>query len=282
MSKGPSVFLLQVNKPGSTNILQNGRYVAGDWRSRTKDKDHGEVKTGDLLLVYFAGQAIDFQKQLRQVYKVEDVLKNNWEYVLKHEHELNPITLDTIREKVKEGFLSEVFLKCGRIGFNICNIPYSEYQKVLQLSSGLPPTPPVIGAESLLEDFLVNNWRPAKFFGKEYSNLEILEDSSGGIIGQQYDTRGIGIIDLLCIDKRTGEYCVVELKRGPESSDDAVGQLTRYMGWVKANLAGGKKVNGIIVTGGHDEKLRYAASVIPNVHIAVYEMQFKISLASTT
>lgn len=281
LSKESNVFLVQVNKPGSTNILQNRKYVNEDWHLRTKDKAHGEVKTGDLLLVYFAGQALDFQKQLRQAYRVEDVLRDNREFILKHELELNPITLDTIREKVKEGFISEDFLKCGRIGFNICKIPHFEYQKVLQLSSGLPPTPPVIGAESLLEDFLVNNWRPAKFFGKEYANLGVLKDSSGDVIGQQYDTRGIGIIDLLCIDGKKGEYCVIEIKKGPESGDDVVGQLTRYMGWVKANLADGKRVSGIIVTGGYDEKLRYAVSVIPNVHIAVFEMQFKISLAST-
>lgn len=274
----PNVFLLQVNRPGSTNILQNGRYVNKDWRSRTKDKDHGEVKVGDLILVYFAGQAIDFQKQLRQVYKVEEVLRDHREFIFEHELELNPITLDTIREKVKEGFLSKDFLKCGRIGVNICKISYSEYQKVLQLSSGLPPTPHVIGSEGVLEDFLISNWRPGKFFGSEFSDLEVLKDSGGEIIGQQYDTRVIGIIDLLCIDKNTGEYCVLELKKGSESSDDVVGQLARYMGWVKANLAKGKKVNGIIVSGGFDEKLRYAVDVIPNVHIAIYEMQFNIHI----
>jgi len=276
------IFLLQVNKPGSTEILQKGKYVNEDWHTRTKDRAHGEVKPRDLLLVYFAGQAIDFQKQLRHIYRVENVLKDNREFILKHELELNPIPLDRIREKVKEGSLSKEFLKCGRIGFNICTIPNTEYQKVLKLSKDLPPTPPAIGAESLLEDFLVNNWRPAKFFGAEYANLRILKDSSGEIIGQQYDTKGIGIIDLLCVDKKTGDYCVIELKRGPETSDDVVGQLSRYMGWVNANLAKGKIVHGIIVTGGHDEKLRYAVSVIPNAHIAVYEMEFRMSLMSTT
>lgn len=276
----PSVFLLQVNKPGSTDILQNGKYVNEDWQVKTKDKDHGEMKDGDLLLIYFAGQAIDFQKQLKHVYKVKKVQRDHREFTLEHELELNPITLDTIREKVKGGFLSQDFLKCGRIGVNICRISYSEYQKVLQLSSGLPSTPHVVGSESLLEDFLVSNWRPAKFFGTEFSDLEILKDAGGEIIGQQYDTKGIGIIDLLCIDRKTGEYCVLELKRGSESSDDVVGQLTRYMGWVKANLGKGKNVKGIIVGGGFDEKLRYAVSIIPNTHIAIYEMHFNLHLES--
>jgi len=49
---------------------------------------------------------------------------------------------------------------------------------------------------------------------------------------------------------------VIELKldRGP---DRALGQLARYMGWVRANLAAGTEVRGVVVARRIDEKLRY-------------------------
>lgn len=276
MSKTPNVFLVQVSEPGSTNILNNNKYMNENWYASSKDKDHGDVRVGDLLLIYFTGRAINFEKQLKQVYRVENIQNNNEEFSLKKELELNPIPLSTIRESVATGVLPDVFLNCGRQGFNIRKINYSDYEKVLQLAKTLPTAPPIVGTESLLEDFIVNNWNPIDFFGEEFSKLEIVKDESGNVIGQQYDTHDIGIIDLLCINQETGEYVVIENKRGPETSDDVIGQLARYMGWVKKNLAKEKKVIGIIITSGYDVKLLYAASVIPNVKVMVYKMQFEI------
>lgn len=274
----PAVFLVQVSEQGSTNILKNGRYRNEDWQVRSKDHAHGQVKQGDLLLVYFAGGAIDYRKQLKTVFRVNEVLDANKEFRLELFQELNPIPLDRIREMVSQKILSNAFLNCGRQGFNICRIDFSEYQKVIQISEKLPPTPPAVGAESLVEDFIVNNWRPSDFFGEDYSNLEILTDRQGNVIGQQYDTKSVGIIDLLCKDKGTNEYVVIEIKRGPETSDQAVGQLARYMGWVKKNLAGDKRVSGIAITGGHDEKLLYAISSIPNCHVAIYELDLRVKM----
>lgn len=105
-----------------------------------------------------------------------------------------------------------------------------------------------------------------------------MKDKDGETIGQQYDTKEVGIIDLLCIDKDTGDYVVIEIKRGNETSDEVVGQLTRYIGWVKARLAENKNVYGIILSAGHDEKIKYSISVVPNCRLAIYDVQFKIKL----
>jgi hypothetical protein len=58
---------------------------------------------------------------------------------------------------------------------------------------------------------------------------------------------------------------VIELKRG-QTSDATVGQVLRYINWVKANLAAEKQdVRGIIVASDVDEALKYAARGLPHV-----------------
>ena len=76
--------------------------------------------------------------------------------------------------------------------------------------------------------------------------------ADGELTSQQFRT-DIGRIDLLVKDKKTGSHVVIELKRN-QSSDDTVGQILRYMGWIaeKKNDSG---VKGIIVAGKYDEKL---------------------------
>ena len=93
--------------------------------------------------------------------------------------------------------------------------------------------------EQQLEDFIIENWDNTEF-GKKYDL--IVED--GELKSQQYRT-SIGNIDILAVDKVSKDYVVIELKRN-QTSDDTVGQVTRYMGWVLENLHN-ENVRGIIV-----------------------------------
>ena len=92
--------------------------------------------------------------------------------------------------------------------------------------------------------------------------------------GVEYET-DVGRIDLLCVDEK-GNHVVVELKK-VRDSDRAVGQLLRYMGWVRENLAKGKDVKGIIITHEYDEKLDYAAKAFDNIHARYYAIKFELS-----
>jgi hypothetical protein len=71
-----------------------------------------------------------------------------------------------------------------------------------------------------------------------------------------------------------------ELKRDA-SPDKTIGQLSRYMGWVKQKLAntGKTEVYGVIVAAKVPHNLRYGASVFPNVHLFEYEVDFKLKPA---
>jgi len=70
---------------------------------------------------------------------------------------------------------------------------------------------------------------------------------------------GVGRSDLICEDKN-GSLIVIELKRGM-TSDQAVGQVLRYVGYVKENIASAdQQVSGWIIAGDYDEQLRLAAS----------------------
>lgn len=129
--------------------------------------------------------------------------------------------------------------------------------------------------ESQLEDIVISSWENIP----KFKDLEILQED-GEYIGQQYDTKEVGRIDLLCKDKKTGDFVIIELKRGRES-DKVVGQTLRYMGWVKKNLAKeGQNVYGLIITfeGDPDSRLKYSLEPIKNlIELKFYKISIAIS-----
>jgi endonuclease NucS-like protein len=128
------------------------------------------------------------------------------------------------------------------------------------------------GLERHLEEFLVENWNQTPLS----QSLEILVDADGDLIGEQYAT-GVGPIDLLCRNRDGSGYTVIELKRR-QTNDDTVGQVARYMGWVKKNLAReGQMVRGLIICPDADEKLMTALVVIPSIDVFTYTVSFTLS-----
>jgi RecB family endonuclease NucS len=76
-----------------------------------------------------------------------------------------------------------------------------------------------------------------------------------------------GLIDLLAKHKREGRWLVIELKR-EQSTDQTVGQLLRYVGWVRRHLAGKEEsVQGMIICREADTALQYALHAVPNVEV---------------
>jgi hypothetical protein len=121
----------------------------------------------------------------------------------------------------------------------------------------------MIVSEKAVEDYLENH-------------LEVIGariNTNLKLIGRQYSTT-VGPIDLLTVDTKTGDYVVVELKKG-RSADKVYGQCSRYMGWVRKNLAAnGVKVHGVIVAREIDSKLKAARDAHDTkVHLIEFTMR---------
>lgn len=130
--------------------------------------------------------------------------------------------------------------------------------------------PVAFAMEQHLEAFLVTNWEQTEL-AKAFSIFE--ED--GEKVGQQYETDA-GPIVILAISKDRNRLLVVELKRG-RASDVVVGQVLRYMGYVKSQIAEpDQTVEGAIIALDDDQKLRWALTVVPNVSFYRYEVRFKL------
>jgi hypothetical protein len=127
------------------------------------------------------------------------------------------------------------------------------------------------GLERYLHEFLVDNWS-LTVLGSDWDLLE--ED--GEIVGSHYNTREVGEIDLLAKHKKENRWLVVELKRH-QTSDDTVGQLLRYMGWVRRNLVeSDASVEGYIVCQEIDKRIQYALDGQPNVKCLTYRVSFAL------
>lgn len=127
------------------------------------------------------------------------------------------------------------------------------------------------GLERHLHDFLRDNWGKTSL-GQEWD----LHAEDGEVVGYEYPTP-VGRIDLLARHKEHKGWLVVELKRN-QSSDDTVGQGLRYMGYVREHLASDdEKVEGLIISHVGDEKMRYALSVIRDLRLMLYEVDFRLS-----
>ncbi|KTC62515.1 nuclease [Pseudomonas savastanoi] len=128
----------------------------------------------------------------------------------------------------------------------------------------------VFELEWQLRDFISHNIETLKLEGKP---LRLYVDSQGRE-GVEYPT-GVGPIDILALDS-DDSFVVFELKRG-RVADRAIGQISRYMGWIKKNLAKGKMVKGVIVAKSISSNLRHAIVAVPNVSLFEYEVAFSLN-----
>ncbi|CAN5815690.1 hypothetical protein BH11GEM1_BH11GEM1_29570 [soil metagenome] len=126
------------------------------------------------------------------------------------------------------------------------------------------------GLEFQLRDFLAQNISAIDVQGKR---LRVYVDPTGRD-GIEFPT-AVGPIDILAVDG-SGAFFVFELKRA-RTPDHAIGQLTRYMGWVKHTIGKDREVNGIIVAKEISETLRLAVLVVPSVTLFEYEVAFTLN-----
>ena len=126
--------------------------------------------------------------------------------------------------------------------------------------------------ERHLHDYLFDNW----------SQLELSQDWELFVrdgepdAGYEFPTP-VGRIDLLARHRTEAKWLVIELKRD-KSSDAVVGQILRYIGWIKAHFAqAGETVEGLVIASRAEDKLHYALSAVPSVSFKSYEVEFRLN-----
>lgn len=125
--------------------------------------------------------------------------------------------------------------------------------------------------ERHLHDYLFDNWQNLSLAVE----WEIYERPGEPEAGYEFTTP-IGRIDLLARHRTEPRWLVIELKR-QGSSDQVVGQVLRYIGWIKAHHAEpGESVEGMIVAREGEDKLHYAVSAAPNLTFMSYEVEFHL------
>jgi hypothetical protein len=124
--------------------------------------------------------------------------------------------------------------------------------------------------EMHLEEFMYRNWENINW----ENNLKLYQTADQD--GRQFPA-DIWSIDFLAIDQDTDDLVVIELKRG-KTSDSTVGQILRYISWVKENIADeNQDVRGIIIGKESEDKLEYALKDLDYIDFKSYEIDFKLN-----
>ena len=122
--------------------------------------------------------------------------------------------------------------------------------------------------ESHLRDYLKNNLHVIEPGMKLYRDEE--DDT---ITGVEFDAGGRRI-DILAVDQNDN-YVIIELKVS-KGHEKVIGQILRYKGWIRKNLAGDKIIRGIIIAKNITEDLKLAASETKDVELFEYDLKIDL------
>lgn len=198
--------------------------------------------------------------------------------MLPHRRKIQWLNVSIARTEMSEALQNST----GSIG-TVSNISSyrTEIENLIGLNAGANPIlsasndsniedPIAFAMEKHLEAFLIQNWNSTEL-SKDFTIYE----EKGEPVGQQFQTDA-GDIDILAISKDKKRLLVVELKRG-RASDVVVGQVLRYIGFVKEEIAeDDQSVEGVIIALDDDQKLRWAISSVPAISFYRYQISFKL------
>jgi restriction system protein len=227
------------------------------------------IKKGDIILSPDGSGSYRFGEIIGDYYYVESD-------ILPHRRKVRWFDLSVARSALSQSLQNSA----GSIGTVSTVSTYgAEIEALLNKSVTIPQVisttpeiedPTAFAMEKHLEEFLIANWGQT-LLAKDFNIYE--ED--GDPVGQQYATDA-GEIDILAISRDKKRLLVIELKRG-RASDVVVGQLLRYMGFVKEQIAeSDQTVEGAIIALEDDQKLRWALVSVPTIAFYRYQISFKL------
>lgn len=129
-------FLVQVSSFGSKNILQNSYYENLNWKNDKRDSDHGKVRVGDIIVVYFTGNSIKFKNTIKKIYRVNSITEENARFNLSELLTLNGIPYSEI-VKLKENSMNKYLSMLGNQRRNITQIEKKDYDTILEIDNEL-------------------------------------------------------------------------------------------------------------------------------------------------
>jgi RecB family endonuclease NucS len=99
--------------------------------------------------------------------------------------------------------------------------------------------------------------------------LDLGSIESGLVFVDRQVSNEVGRVDVLARD-RDGTTVILELKVG-EATDASIGQIARYLGWYGRQ----GKVRGILIAADFPERIKYAATAIPNLELRRFQVRFQ-------
>jgi hypothetical protein len=113
-----------------------------------------------------------------------------------------------------------------------------------------------------------------EYMERSWPELSVKMGLNGFVMAER-NCGPIGTADIVARSPASGEWVVIELKR-TDVVDVAIGQIARYMTWVKEHRAADAAVRGILVGRRFDEKTRYSARAIPGLTLWKYSLSFNL------
>lgn len=160
--------------------------------------------------------------------------------------------------------------------YTMWKIDEERYANILKREVTVTEDATEVLLESILGDFIVTSLD--SLLEGQYE----LYDDPRGYPSREYpltteDGTVIGRIDILAKETDTNSLVVIELKRGRES-DTVVGQVLRYMGWVRDNLCEeGQGIKGLIICKEIDQRLDHALRMVEKkIKVKLYRFSFSL------
>lgn len=276
------------NNNESDLLEPNNASDTGGWWTCSK-----HTKKGDLVLLYRARGACDIKYLIQaesDAYPLGDAKyakSKNWNWgcdyrpIYKFK---NSITISDLKKHnrlqewnaLKASFQS----RCFKISYDIWKQlndliieKNPDYRKFIAKVEALR-IPENIILEEQLEEFLVKNLQLFKKYGYD---LELYFDNNTNRSGRQFVCKGSGgRIDLLCINKKTKGFTIIELKN-VKANRITFGQICEYISYVHEHFGKNKKVDGIVVSRGFDTSFQQCLKIMPDKikHIDLTDLGFR-------
>ena len=262
----PDYYLDEDGEPGES--LEPGGRSDGWWTC------HKDTRAGDLVLLYRTAPRSDIAYLLRAEDNASslagdaDASDMGWKYgcMYRSLYRFDPTLIyaamkadpylddwPALRDRFQRSAFAipaQVFRHLSSVLGHMC----PDYRKALAKAD---ITPIRILTEQRIEERLARDLGLLKPFGYKL----VLYESPDGRSGRQLVCPSVGgRIDLLCTDRTTGGYVVIELKAG-RADDRVYSQVSSYMGWVMQHLPHGRKVVGLVISDGEDGRLSGSAII---------------------